>query len=260
MNAHYQIWSLYIFIFQAIYMKATKRGAPCFPLSAPPPMNPPECAEVATQVAEGKMLLIDVREVAEAKASGVAKGAKLIPLSLLGLKADPKHPDCELPHGLPIAVYCASGGRSGMAADTLSRLGLWPGCQPWRPARLGGGRRRGRRVLIKSAAVGSFAKRGSQSPRRTGQRRRRQAPSGPRWPTARQGPGCPSSFPDCQVAPPPRRPGRGLRAWRSTRGSRRSLRPCTMPRAPDRRKPPATIPAPCPQNSHRSRKPGMATA
>lgn len=83
-------------------------------------------AEVADKVAEGKMLLIDVREVAEAKASGVAKGAKLIPLSLLGLKADPKHLDCELPHGLPIAVYCASGGRSGMAADTLTRLGYGP--------------------------------------------------------------------------------------------------------------------------------------
>ena len=90
------------------------------------PQSRPSVTEVATQVAEGKMLLIDVREVAEAKASGVAEGAKLIPLSLLGLKADPKHPDCELPHGLPIAVYCASGGRSGMAADTLSRLGYGP--------------------------------------------------------------------------------------------------------------------------------------
>ncbi len=83
-------------------------------------------ADVAAEVAQGKMLLIDVREVAEAKASGVAQGATLIPLSLLGLKADPKHPDCELPNGLPIAVYCASGGRSGMAADALKRLGYEP--------------------------------------------------------------------------------------------------------------------------------------
>ena len=90
------------------------------------PQARPSVTEVAAQVAQGKMLLIDVREVAEAKASGVAKGAKLIPLSLLGLKADPKHPDCELPHGLPIAVYCASGGRSGMAADALTRLGYSP--------------------------------------------------------------------------------------------------------------------------------------
>ena len=90
------------------------------------PQNRPGVAEVADQVARGQMLLIDVREVAEAKASGVAQGAKLIPLSLLGLKADPKQPDCELPHGLPVAVYCASGGRSGMAADVLARLGYGP--------------------------------------------------------------------------------------------------------------------------------------
>jgi rhodanese-related sulfurtransferase len=83
----------------------------------------PSIAEIADQVAQGRMVLIDVREVAEAKASGVAQGARLIPLSLLGLKADPKHPDCELPQGMPVAVYCAAGGRSAMAADALARLG-----------------------------------------------------------------------------------------------------------------------------------------
>ncbi|MFO1203837.1 MAG: rhodanese-like domain-containing protein [Tabrizicola sp.] len=82
--------------------------------------------EVAEQVAQGKMLLIDVREVAEAKASGVAKGAKLIPLSLLPVKCDPRQPGCELRQGLPVAVYCASGGRSGMAADALTRMGYGP--------------------------------------------------------------------------------------------------------------------------------------
>jgi rhodanese-related sulfurtransferase len=83
-------------------------------------------AEVADLVAQGKMLLLDVREVAEAKASGVAQGARLIPLSLLPLKCDPRQPGCELPQGLPIAIYCASGGRSGMAADALTRLGYGP--------------------------------------------------------------------------------------------------------------------------------------
>lgn len=83
-------------------------------------------ADVAAEVAQGKMLLIDVREVAEAKASGVAQGAKLIPLSLVPLKCDPRQPGCELPQGLPVAVYCASGGRSGMAADTLTRMGYGP--------------------------------------------------------------------------------------------------------------------------------------
>lgn len=92
----------------------------------PAPAARPGVTDVAAQVAQGKMLLIDVREVAEAKASGVAKGAKLIPLSLLPLKCDPRLPGCELPQGLPVAVYCASGGRSGMAADTLTRMGYGP--------------------------------------------------------------------------------------------------------------------------------------
>lgn len=90
------------------------------------PSSKPDLAHIQAEVAAGRMLLVDVREVAEAKASGVAKGAKLIPLSLLPLKCDPRQPGCELPQGLPVAVYCASGGRSGMAADVLTRLGYGP--------------------------------------------------------------------------------------------------------------------------------------
>ena len=90
------------------------------------PAARPSVTEVADQVAAGKMLLIDVREVAEAKASGVAQGARLIPLSLLPLQCDPRQPGCELPQDLPVAVYCASGGRSGMAADALTRMGYGP--------------------------------------------------------------------------------------------------------------------------------------
>ena len=94
------------------------RTGPAAPAVAP--------AEVAGEVAAGKMLLIDVREVAEARASGVAEGARLIPLSVLPLKADPRQPGCELPQGLPVVVYCASGGRSGSAANLLQRLGYGP--------------------------------------------------------------------------------------------------------------------------------------
>lgn len=90
------------------------------------PAARPSVTDVATQVAAGKMLLIDVREVAEARASGIAQGATLIPLSLLPVKCDPRQPGCEMPQGLPVAVYCASGGRSGMAADVLARLGYGP--------------------------------------------------------------------------------------------------------------------------------------
>ena len=90
--------------------------------SAKGPTLPP-VPEIARLVAEGKMLLLDVREVAEARASGLAEGARLLPLSLLPVKADPRQPDCALPQGLPVVVYCLSGGRSARAADLLGRLG-----------------------------------------------------------------------------------------------------------------------------------------
>lgn len=69
--------------------------------------------------------LIDVRETAEIKASGLATGALHIPLSLMVMKADPKSPDFDarIAQGKPICVYCASGGRSGMAAQVLKKLG-----------------------------------------------------------------------------------------------------------------------------------------
>ena len=82
--------------------------------------------DIAAKVAAGEMVLIDVREPAEAQATGLAEGARLIPLGVLPLKADPSQPGVELPQGLPVAVYCASGGRSGMAAQTLRRLGYDP--------------------------------------------------------------------------------------------------------------------------------------
>lgn len=93
---------------------------------SPAPKNRPTVSDVAAKVALGQMRLIDVREIAEVKASGKAEGALVIPLSLLPLKADPKQPGNLLQPGLPVAVYCASGGRSGMAADVLTRLGYAP--------------------------------------------------------------------------------------------------------------------------------------
>lgn len=83
----------------------------------------PDMPQMIRQVAEGKLLLLDVREIAEARASGLAEGARIVPLSLLPLKADPRRPGCELLQGLPVAVYCASGARSASAVQVLNRLG-----------------------------------------------------------------------------------------------------------------------------------------
>ncbi len=86
----------------------------------------PSVAEVATKLAAGQMVLIDVREMAEVRASGRAAGALVLPLSLLPLKADPRQPGVEVPQGLPVAVYCASGARSASAVQLLERLGYGP--------------------------------------------------------------------------------------------------------------------------------------
>jgi rhodanese-related sulfurtransferase len=81
--------------------------------------------EAVARAARGELTLIDVRELAELKSSGKAKGALHMPLSLVGVKGNPKAPDCpaELSVDKPVAVYCASGGRSGMAAGALLQHG-----------------------------------------------------------------------------------------------------------------------------------------
>lgn len=81
--------------------------------------------DVITQVAAGDMTLIDVRDMNEVSQTGKAKGAEHIPLMMLATKADPNHP--EFHNGLytnkPVAVYCAAGGRAGMAVNILNQLG-----------------------------------------------------------------------------------------------------------------------------------------
>lgn len=81
--------------------------------------------DVITAAASGAITVIDVREASEVQASGQAKGALHIPLATLAMKADPKSPDYDarIAQGKPIAVYCAVGGRAGMAATTLGRMG-----------------------------------------------------------------------------------------------------------------------------------------
>lgn len=79
--------------------------------------------DVENRLTKGDLILVDVREVAEVKASGKAKGAINIPLSVLGLKANPAMGDCQLNPHKGVAVYCASGGRSAMAAQSLAQLG-----------------------------------------------------------------------------------------------------------------------------------------
>ncbi|WP_291840108.1 rhodanese-like domain-containing protein [Limimaricola sp.] len=83
-------------------------------------------ASQAVQLAAaGKINLLDVRETGEVMMSGRAAGAHHIPLGLVPVKADPKAPDhpADLSVDKPIAVYCASGARSGRATEILRSMG-----------------------------------------------------------------------------------------------------------------------------------------
>ncbi len=74
----------------------------------------------------GAITVIDVRDGSELRATGKAKGALHVPLVALRMKADPSSPE-QLPafrSGKPVVLYCASGGRSQMAARMLRQMGL----------------------------------------------------------------------------------------------------------------------------------------
>lgn len=82
-------------------------------------------ADAVALAAKGEITLLDVREAAEIAASGTAQGAVNIPVAMVPLKANPNGPDCDkrLTTAKPIAVFCAVGGRAGMAQQALERMG-----------------------------------------------------------------------------------------------------------------------------------------
>ncbi|MCB2114914.1 MAG: sulfurtransferase [Rhodobacteraceae bacterium] len=82
-------------------------------------------ADAVARAKAGELIVIDVRDIAEIKATGRAAGSLHIPLMTLQMKCDPSSPEClaELKSGKPIALYCASGGRSQMAAQMMAQLG-----------------------------------------------------------------------------------------------------------------------------------------
>jgi rhodanese-related sulfurtransferase len=85
-----------------------------------PSLSPRECA---ARIRAGDAILIDVREPGE-WASGVADQAVLLPLGdLTGARAQWK-PFLAANAGKELLVYCAAGGRSGIAARILTSEGF----------------------------------------------------------------------------------------------------------------------------------------
>jgi len=81
--------------------------------------------EVASELAEGEAVLIDLREAEERTQNGAIGGAIHAPRGMLEFYADPTSP-YHRPEFDPcrrMILHCASGGRFALAADMLRQLG-----------------------------------------------------------------------------------------------------------------------------------------
>jgi rhodanese-related sulfurtransferase len=70
-------------------------------------------------------VFVDVRDAAEREKTGTVKGAVHAPRAFLEFMADPaseRHVP-ELSSGKRLVLFCASGGRSALAAKTLKDMG-----------------------------------------------------------------------------------------------------------------------------------------
>jgi rhodanese-related sulfurtransferase len=97
-----------------------------------------DVAGMAREVADGA-LVVDIREPAELEQTGTIPGAVAVPRGMLEFRADPTHAlhVADFDPSRRTVVYCASGGRSALAALTLRDLGyedvahLAGGIQAW---------------------------------------------------------------------------------------------------------------------------------
>lgn len=82
--------------------------------------------DALTMVGDPDVAFIDVRESAEYQSTGGIKGATHVARGFLEFYADPESPMhiVELSAGKRLVLYCASGGRSALAAKTLLDMGV----------------------------------------------------------------------------------------------------------------------------------------
>ncbi|GAA0826214.1 rhodanese-like domain-containing protein [Streptosporangium amethystogenes subsp. fukuiense] len=82
-------------------------------------------AEVAEALETGAVTLVDLREPDEVQREGAIPDAVQAPRGMLEFWADPAGPyhRAEFDPLVRTILYCASGGRSALAAQTLQELG-----------------------------------------------------------------------------------------------------------------------------------------
>ena len=101
-------------------------------------------AEVAAECERDNVLVVDVREPEERTQNGAIRGAVHAPRGMLEFYADPTsaYHRPEFDPGRRVILYCASGGRSALAAASLQEIGytrvahLDGGIKAWREAGL----------------------------------------------------------------------------------------------------------------------------
>jgi rhodanese-related sulfurtransferase len=90
--------------------------------AAVPKITPEKAREM---IGKGNTLVVDVRDAPEVEKSGKIKGAVHVSRGMLEFRADPDSPyhDKNFSKDKTVILYCASGGRSALAAKALRDLG-----------------------------------------------------------------------------------------------------------------------------------------
>ena len=85
-------------------------------------INPTQAQE---KIASGDALIVDVRDPSEVAATGKIKGAINVSRGMLEFRADSQTPfhNPAFQKDRTMLLYCASGGRSALAAKTLQDMG-----------------------------------------------------------------------------------------------------------------------------------------
>ncbi|KQT83170.1 rhodanese-like domain-containing protein [Aurantimonas sp. Leaf443] len=83
-------------------------------------------AEAAQRAGKPDTVFVDIREREELQRTGMVAGAIHAPRGLLEFYADPSSPNhmVALAPERSLLLYCASGGRSALAAAALSQMGF----------------------------------------------------------------------------------------------------------------------------------------
>ncbi|MBO9624238.1 MAG: rhodanese-like domain-containing protein [Sphingomonas sp.] len=84
-----------------------------------------DVAEAQRLIAEEDALLVDVRDANEVAQTGKLAGARNISRGMIEFRADPElsYHDPDFRPDRPVVLYCASGGRSVLAAKALQDMG-----------------------------------------------------------------------------------------------------------------------------------------